>query len=135
MPSISRPATAVLIFSLAASSAAWAQSESERASSRSFFAETIAQGCGRAVQRLPADLRDVLRERPEWEAKVCSCVRARMTDDARIAPVLSAPANEVRERLASPRFKTYMTARMFSVTMSCLTPEIDSAISTFDPNR
>lgn len=79
-------------------------------------------------------MRTVLRERSDWEGTVCSCVQTRMADDKNVGPMLSTPANEVRERLDSARFKTYMTARMFSVTMQCLTPEIDKAISGFDPN-
>ena len=80
-----------------------------------------------------AELKTILSQRPVDIGAVCTCTQRSFVADARLQKALNVDDQVLVERMKDERMRGYLTVRLMTSVLACLTPELERALAASSP--
>jgi hypothetical protein len=100
-------------------------------------AELVAAQCPKFTSQLVdrPELKSILSQRPVDISVVCACTQRSFLADARLQKALNVDDQALIETMQGERMKAYLTVRLMTSVLSCLTPELERALAATSPAK
>jgi hypothetical protein len=124
--------TVAALFAIGGSAAAQAPNGDNQSIS---VAQLVAAQCPKFTSELVdrPELKLILSQRPVDISAVCTCTQRSFLTDARLQKALDVDGETLVERMKEERMRAYLTMRLMSSVLGCLTPELERALAATPP--
>jgi hypothetical protein len=97
--------------------------------------DLVAAQCPRFSSQLVdrPELKPVLSQRPVDIPTVCACTQRSFLADARLQKALNVDDQTLVETMKDERLRSYLTLRLMTSVLECLTPELERAMTAGSP--
>jgi hypothetical protein len=79
------------------------------------------------------ELKPILSQRPVDIPTVCTCTQRSFLADARLQKALNVDDDTLVETMKDERMRSYLTLRLMTSVLECLTPELERAMTAASP--
>jgi uncharacterized protein VirK/YbjX len=100
-------------------------------------ADLVAAQCPKFTSQIVdrPELKSILSQRPVDIGAVCTCTQRSFLADARLQKALNVDDQALTERMKDERMRAYLTTRLMTSVLGCLTPELERALAATSPMR